>query len=115
MKTMMIAQKPFRKNKCDKKYTVLLSFKHDPNHAKGFGALEHPTATTVVLPEMMPREVVKSMKDVVSHEFFHIVTPLTIHSKEIHYFDYNSPKNVRTFMDVRRSNRIFCQSFQIKG
>jgi predicted metalloprotease with PDZ domain len=32
------------------------------------------------------------MKDVVSHEFFHIVTPLTIHSKEIHYFDYNSPK-----------------------
>jgi hypothetical protein len=53
------------------------------------------------------------MKDVVSHEFFHIVTPLTIHSKEIHYFDYNSPKNVRTFMDVRRSNRIFCQSFQI--
>jgi hypothetical protein len=83
-----------------------------PTDAKGFGALEHPTATTVVLPEMMPREeLVKSMKDVVSHEFFHIVTPLTIHSKEIHYFDYNSPKNVRTFMDVRRSNRIFCQSF----
>jgi hypothetical protein len=24
--------------------------------AKGFGALEHPTATTVVLPEVMPKE-----------------------------------------------------------
>jgi hypothetical protein len=23
---------------------------------KGFGALEHPTATTVVLPEVMPKE-----------------------------------------------------------
>jgi predicted metalloprotease with PDZ domain len=94
MKTMMIAQKPFRKNKCDKKiYRATLSFKHDQRR-EGFGALEHPTATTVVLPEMMPREeLVKSMKDVVSHEFFHIVTPLTIHSKEIHYFDYNSPKN----------------------
>jgi hypothetical protein len=39
--------------------------------AKGFGALEHPTATTVVLPEVMPKEeLVKSMMDVVSHEFF---------------------------------------------
>jgi predicted metalloprotease with PDZ domain len=38
------------------------------------------------------------MKDVVSHEFFHIVTPLTIHSKEIHYFDYNSPKMSNLWM-----------------
>jgi predicted metalloprotease with PDZ domain len=61
--------------------------------AKGFGALEHPTATTVVLPEVMPKEeLVKSMMDVVSHEFFHIVTPLSIHSKEIQDFDYNDPK-----------------------
>jgi predicted metalloprotease with PDZ domain len=44
---------------------------------RGFGALEHPTATTVVLPELMPKELVKSMMDVVSHEFFHIVTPLS--------------------------------------
>jgi predicted metalloprotease with PDZ domain len=64
-----------------------------PEDAKGFGALEHPTATTVVLPEMMPlNELQKSMIDVVSHEFFHIVTPLTIHSNEIQYFDYNAPK-----------------------
>jgi predicted metalloprotease with PDZ domain len=53
----------------------VLLYLQDPNRRKGFGALEHPTATTVVLPEMMPREeLVKSMKDVVSHEFFHIVT-----------------------------------------
>jgi predicted metalloprotease with PDZ domain len=40
----------------------------------------------------MPKEeLVKSMMDVVSHEFFHIVTPLTIHSK-IQDFDYNDPK-----------------------
>jgi hypothetical protein len=28
--------------------------------AKGFGALEHPTATTVVLPEVTKEELVKS-------------------------------------------------------
>ncbi|MCZ2442814.1 MAG: peptidase M61, partial [Flavobacteriales bacterium] len=32
------------------------------------------------------------VKDVSAHEFFHIVTPLTFHSEEIHYFDYNNPK-----------------------
>jgi predicted metalloprotease with PDZ domain len=37
-------------------------------------------------------ELVKSMMDVVSHDFFHIVTPLSIHSKEIQDFDYNDPK-----------------------
>jgi hypothetical protein len=41
-----------------------------------FWSTEHPTATTVVLPEVMSKEeLVKSMMDVVSHEFFHIVTP----------------------------------------
>jgi hypothetical protein len=29
------------------------------NDAKGFGALEHPTATTVVLPELMPKRISK--------------------------------------------------------
>jgi hypothetical protein len=44
--------------------------------------------------------------DVVSHEFFHVVTPLTIHSK-IQDFDYNDPK-IRTF-GCMKDNRIFCQ------
>jgi predicted metalloprotease with PDZ domain len=58
-----------------------------------FWSSRAPTATTVVLPELMPKEeLVKSMMDVVSHEFFHIVTPLSIHSKEIQDFDYNDPK-----------------------
>jgi predicted metalloprotease with PDZ domain len=91
MKTMMIAQNLLGKINATKKYTVLHLSSMTPTDAKGFGALEHPTATTVVLPEMIREELVKSM-NVVSHEFFHIVTPLTIHSKEIHYFDYNSPK-----------------------
>jgi predicted metalloprotease with PDZ domain len=27
-----------------------------------------------------------------AHEFFHIITPLTIHSEEIQFFDFNTPK-----------------------
>jgi len=116
MKTMMTAQKTFLgKINSTKKYTVILYLSTmTATDAKGFGALEHPTATTVVLPEMMPKdELVKSMKDVVSHEFFHIVTPLTIHSKEIQYFDYNAPKMSEHLWMYEGVTEYFANLFQI--
>ena len=116
MKTMMTAQKTFLgKINATKKYSVLLYLSSlTPTDAKGFGALEHPTATTVVLPEMMPKaELVKSMQDVVSHEFFHIVTPLSIHSKEIHYFDYNTPKMSQHLWMYEGVTEYFANLFQI--
>ncbi|MBB1192562.1 peptidase M61 [Flavobacterium sp. SOK18b] len=116
MKTMMIAQKTFLgKINATKKYTVLLYLSSmTPTDAKGFGALEHPTATTVVLPEAMPKaELVNAMKDVVSHEFFHIVTPLTIHSKEIHYFDFNTPKMSEHLWMYEGITEYFANLFQI--
>lgn len=116
MKTMMTAQKHFLgKINATKKYSVLLylsSMKEDD--ARGFGALEHPTATTVVLPEVMEKEeLVKSMMDIVSHEFFHIVTPLTIHSKEIQYFDYNAPKMSEHLWMYEGVTEYFANLFQI--
>lgn len=116
MKTMMTAQKNFLgKINATKKYSVLLylsSLNQDDAH--GFGALEHPTATTVVLPEIMEKEeLVKSMMDVVSHEFFHIVTPLSIHSKEIQYFDYNAPKMSEHLWMYEGVTEYFANLFQI--
>ena len=116
MKTMMTAQKNFLgKINSTKKYSVLLYLSTmTEKDAKGFGALEHPTATTVVLPEIMPKEeLVKSMKDVVSHEFFHIVTPLSIHSKEIQYFDYNNPKMSEHLWMYEGVTEYFANLFQI--
>jgi predicted metalloprotease with PDZ domain len=116
MKTMMTAQKMFLgKINSTKKYSVLLYLSTmTETDAKGFGALEHPTATTVVLPEMLPKErLVESMKDVVSHEFFHIVTPLTIHSKEIQYFDYNEPKMSQHLWMYEGVTEYFANLFQI--
>ncbi len=116
MKTMMTAQKNFLgKINTTKKYSVLLYLSTmTDTDAKGFGALEHPTATTVVLPEVMPKEeLIKSMMDVVSHEFFHIVTPLTIHSKEIQYFDYNAPKMSEHLWMYEGVTEYFANLFQI--
>jgi predicted metalloprotease with PDZ domain len=114
MKTMMTAHFLGKIN-AKKKYSVFLYLSSlTEEDAKGFGALEHPTATTVVLPEVMPKEeLVKSMMDVVSHEFFHIVTPLSIHSKEIQDFDYNDPKMSQHLWMYEGVTEYFANLFQI--
>ncbi|QLE01830.1 peptidase M61 [Galbibacter sp. BG1] len=116
MEKMMKAQKTFLGDiNATKKYHILLYLgamgEGDPT---GFGALEHHTSTTVVLPETMPREaLVETMTDVVSHEFFHIVTPLTVHSEEIQYFDYNDPKMSEHLWMYEGVTEYFANLFQI--
>jgi predicted metalloprotease with PDZ domain len=115
MKTMITAQKQFLGNiNTTKKYSILLYLSSMQNDAQGFGALEHPTATTVVFPEMISKEYLSvMMKDVVSHEFFHIVTPLTVHSQEIQNFDYNTPKMSQHLWMYEGVTEYFSNLFQI--
>ena len=117
MKKMMAAQKKFLGPiNATKKYSVLiyLSDVQQPYDAKGFGALEHPTATTVVMPEIISKEELsEELKNVVSHEFFHIVTPLTIHSKEIQYFDYINTKMSEHLWMYEGVTEYFANLFQI--
>ena len=116
MKTTMTAQKNFLGSfNSTKKYSVLI-YLSDMKiaDAKGFGALEHPTATTVVMPEMMPKDqLAEQLKDVVSHEFFHIVTPLNIHSKEIQDFDYINPKMSQHLWMYEGVTEYFANLFQV--
>ena len=116
LEKMMRAQKKFLGTvNTNKKYTVLLylsdMMKKD---AKGFGALEHNSSTSVVFPEMMPSQALgKQIIDVVSHEFFHIVTPLGVHSNEIHNFDFNTPKMSQHLWMYEGVTEYFANLFQI--
>lgn len=117
METMMKAQKAFLGNiDGTKEYNILLYLsKMDEKDASGFGALEHHTSTVVVLPEAMPKDrLEQAMIDVVSHEFFHIVTPLNIHSKEVQYFDYNDPKMSKHLWMYEGTTEYFANLFQIQ-
>jgi predicted metalloprotease with PDZ domain len=81
---------------------------------KGFGALEHHTSTVVLFLESYTEaELAKSMIDVVSHEFFHIVTPLGVHSEDIHYFDYNNPTFSKHLWMYEGVTEYFATLFQI--
>ena len=44
------------------------------------------------MPEIDSNFIKQEIRDVAAHEFFHIVTPLNIHSKEIGEFDFNNPQ-----------------------
>ncbi|WP_340074824.1 peptidase M61 [Leptobacterium sp. I13] len=117
MEKMIRAQKAFLGPiNSTKKYNILLYLTTmEPTDAQGLGALEHHTSTTVVLPEAMPKEgMVDAMINVVAHEFFHIVTPLTIHSEEIHYFDYNNPKMSEHLWMYEGVTEYFAKLFQIQ-
>ncbi len=96
-------------------YSILLYLSDmEATDARGFGALEHHTSTTVVLPETMPLEQLKqTMTDVVSHEFFHIITPLNIHSNEVHYFGYNNPKMSKHLWMYEGVTEYFANLFQV--
>ncbi|HNP33618.1 MAG TPA: peptidase M61 [Flavobacterium sp.] len=112
----MRAQKAFMGSiNANKRYTVLLYLSDmNKNDAKGFGALEHHTSTTVVFPEAMPKDALgEQLKDVVSHEFFHTITPLSIHSKEIQFFDYNNPKMSEHLWMYEGVTEYFANLFQI--
>ncbi len=117
MERMMGAQKSFLGDTDGtKEYNILLYLSTlEPTDASGFGALEHHTSTVVVLPEQMPMEQLEeAMVDVVSHEFFHIVTPLNVHSNEIQFFDYNDPKMSQHLWMYEGTTEYFANLFQIQ-
>ncbi|MFM1877872.1 MAG: hypothetical protein RLZZ241_738 [Bacteroidota bacterium] len=113
---MMQAQKAFLGDITGTKtYTILLYLSSMQQDALGFGALEHNTSTVVVLPEQMTvPQLEEAIIDVVSHEFFHTVTPLNVHSEEIHFFDFNFPKMSRHLWMYEGTTEYFANLFQIR-
>lgn len=117
MEKMMSAQKAFLGDiDATKQYSILLYLSEmGETDANGFGALEHHTSTVVVLPEVMSKDrLEQAMVDVVSHEFFHIVTPLNVHSKEVQYFDFNNPKMSQHLWMYEGTTEYFANLFQIQ-
>lgn len=116
MEKMMQAQKSYLGSiNSTPRYDIYLYLAGQNEGApKGFGALEHHTSTVVVLPEVMDdARLAQSMIDVVSHEFFHIVTPLSVHSEDVHYFDYNQPTFSKHLWMYEGVTEYFATHFQV--
>lgn len=114
-KTLKAQKKFLGKVNDTKKYAILIYLSDvRAKDAKGFGALEHTTSTTVVMPEMMGLEMLnEQLTDIVSHEFFHIVTPLSVHSVEIQDFNFNNPKMSEHLWMYEGVTEYFANLFQV--
>ncbi|MBN8584237.1 MAG: peptidase M61 [Ignavibacteria bacterium] len=97
-----------------KQYSVLVYLFGALPKSGSTGALEHFTSTVMTNLEVDNAAFVDGFNDVISHEFFHIVTPLSIHSKEIHYFDFNAPKMSKHLWLYEGSTEYYAQHFQVK-
>ena len=74
------------------KYAFLVYLNDKRGVSGAQGALEHSYSSVYFMPEGNNGNTVQFLINVAAHEFFHILTPLNIHSEEIHYFDFNQPK-----------------------
>ncbi len=116
---MMQAQKRFLGSaNATKRYDILLLLMSmdELQHFGGVqGALEHHTSTTVVFYEGIDKESLKEyLTDVVSHEFFHTLTPLNVHSEQIHDFNYNEGIMSQHLWMYEGTTEYFANLFQVQ-
>ncbi|MCH2043655.1 MAG: peptidase M61 [Saprospiraceae bacterium] len=89
------AQRTYLGNKLPVDHYAFIIYLNEENKAylsQAAGALEHSYSSFYCLFEGESSAIAQMVRDVAAHEFFHIVTPLSIHSEEIHYFDFINPK-----------------------
>ncbi|HWV70593.1 MAG TPA: hypothetical protein VN040_02710 [Pseudosphingobacterium sp.] len=73
------------------KYAFLIYY--EPSKEQGFmgDGLEHAQSTVCLYNSSNINYLTHALNAVASHEFFHIVTPLNIHSREIENYDFLNP------------------------
>lgn len=94
------------------KYSFLIYLA--PYKPEPYGALEHTYSSFYYMPDMPSEMLIPQLYDVAAHEFFHIVTPLTIQSEEIRYFDYDNPKMSEHLWLYEGTTEYHAHSVQVK-
>ena len=99
----------------DKYAFVIYLFSGVAGGSGSFGALEHSYSSMYYMPDMEAKVLGQTVRDMAAHEFFHIITPLSIHSKEIGDFDYNVPKMSQHLWMYEGVTEYFAGHVQVKS
>jgi len=90
--TLLMAQTKYLGGKLPvEKYAYIIFLDDKPGPSGHIGALEHSYSSFYYLGETDSTRLSKFYLDASAHEFFHIITPLSIHSDKIQDFDFNHP------------------------
>jgi predicted metalloprotease with PDZ domain len=113
IKEVLMAQKEYLGGKLPvDKYAFIFYFTDKP--VISYGALEHSYSSIYFMPEATIEQMNQQLRDVAAHEFFHIVTPLTVHSEEIGHFDFNDPKMSQHLWLYEGATEYFASNVQVK-
>ncbi|MEJ0056976.1 MAG: hypothetical protein WDN75_15765 [Bacteroidota bacterium] len=94
------------------KYAFIFYF--TDKQIKTYGALEHWYSSFYYMPELKITQMQRQLRDFAAHEFFHIVTPLNIHSEEIQQFGFNDPKMSKHLWMYEGVTEYFAGNVQVK-
>ncbi len=97
------------------RYAYLIYLNDDAYESGSAGALEHSYSSMYCLFEGEAADIAQTVRDVSAHEFFHIVTPLNIHSEHIHYFDFIEPKMSKHLWMYEGGTEYASHHAQVKG
>ncbi len=97
------------------KYAFIIYLYEGQSGSGGSGALEHSYSSFYYLPEMSAEKLSGFVVRVAAHEFFHIVTPLNIHSEEIGDFDFINPKMSKHLWMYEGVTEYFAGHVQVFG
>lgn len=113
IREVLMAQKEFLGGQLPvEKYAFIFYFTDQP--VMSYGALEHSYSSLYYMPEATIDEMNQQLRDFAAHEFFHIVTPLTVHSEEIQNFDFNNPKMSKHLWMYEGVTEYFAGNVQVK-
>ncbi|MCE7990906.1 MAG: peptidase M61 [Roseivirga sp.] len=94
------------------KYAFIFYFTDKP--VTSYGALEHSYSSLYYMPEAPIAQMNQQLRNFAAHEFFHIVTPLNVHSEEIDNFDFNEPKMSQHLWMYEGMTEYFAGNVQVK-
>ena len=86
MENMLLAASGFLNGLPVKNYTFLFHFEDKTN-----GAWEHSYSSEYIYKEDIWENLEDQIVEVAAHEFFHVVTPLNIHSEVVEEFNFITP------------------------
>jgi predicted metalloprotease with PDZ domain len=94
------------------KYAFIFYFTDQP--VMSYGALEHSYSSVYYMPEDKIENMREQLREIAAHEFFHILTPLTIHSEFLEDFDFNNPRMSQHLWMYEGVPEYFASSVQVK-
>lgn len=114
MKRLLLATKDYLGGKLPvDKYAFLFYFNGEQKIKGATGAWEHSYSSFYCMSEQPQEQAINNWVDISAHEFFHIVTPLTISSKEVKEFDFNETHLSRHVWLYEGSTEYYAHHMQV--